>query len=57
MCSYKYVRAAFDVWGLSGRVESYVHSVSKILISYMYMLMIGYLFREPKLDNTFRDKF
>ncbi|KAK3713877.1 hypothetical protein QZH41_008164 [Actinostola sp. cb2023] len=27
MCSYKLVKVSFDVWGLSQRVESYVHKV------------------------------
>ena len=29
MCSYKYVRASFEVWGLGSTVESYVHSTVK----------------------------
>ncbi|EDO47918.1 predicted protein, partial [Nematostella vectensis] len=27
MCSYKLVNVSFDVWGLSQRVEAYVHKV------------------------------
>lgn len=27
MCSYKLVEASFEVWGLQGKVESYMHKV------------------------------
>lgn len=28
MCSYKLVKASFEVWGLQTRVEDFIHSVS-----------------------------
>ena len=34
MCSYKLVNVRFDVWGLSQRVESFVHKVSETLLVY-----------------------
>ena len=33
MCSYKLVDVEFNIWGLSYRVENYVHSVSKTSFS------------------------
>lgn len=32
MCSYKYVRVSFDVWGLSGSVETWVHNTIKEIL-------------------------
>ncbi|KXJ21707.1 cytoplasmic phosphatidylinositol transfer protein 1 [Exaiptasia diaphana] len=33
MCSYKLVKVSFDIWGLSQRVESYVHKVIQDILS------------------------
>lgn len=40
MCSYKVVKASFEVWGLQTRVEEFLHSVSYTLrLFFVLMLM------------------
>ena len=47
MCSYKVVLASFEVWGLQGRVESYVHKVVRDV------LVVGHLQAFAWIDEWF----
>ena len=47
MCSYKLVRAKFEVWGLQTKVEQWTHAVRDIYIPHLFKL------RRPVLRPNF----